>query len=338
MRLGALIAPPLLALALAAPAAGAAADARIAALQVALRANGVYDGTVDGLSGPRTANAVRAIQVRAKITVDGVVGPETRKALGKLGRPGLGTRTLETGMQGWDVASLQFRLAVRGFPSGTFDGDFGEHTDAAVRRFQEWAGLEPDGVAGPATTRALARPPATSPVALSPPLYVPYTDVFGPRGSRMHTGIDFPAPSRDAGPRRASGHRHRHPLVGRLREHGRAQAQARREHRVRAPVGHPRQARRARRCRATDRARRSDRLRDGTAPALRASRARRGDRPGSRVQVVRSSRSSARCSATDRSPDRCGTHVRRPTSARARSTCSPCPSSEAVPVHTCAGS
>ena len=195
MRLGALIAPPLLALALAAPAAGAAADARIAALQVALRANGVYNGTVDGLSGPRTANAVRAIQVRAKITVDGVVGPETRKALGKLGRPGLGTRTLETGMQGWDVASLQFRLAVRGFPSGAFDGDFGEHTDAAVRRFQEWAGLEPDGVAGPATTRALARPPATSPVRLSPPLYGPYTDVFGPRGSRMHTGIDFPAPS-----------------------------------------------------------------------------------------------------------------------------------------------
>jgi murein DD-endopeptidase MepM/ murein hydrolase activator NlpD len=29
---------------------------------------------------------------------------------------------------------------------------------------------------------------------LSPPLYVPYTDVFGPRGVRMHTGVDFPAP------------------------------------------------------------------------------------------------------------------------------------------------
>ena len=195
MRLGALIAPPLLALALAAPAAGAAADARVAALQVALRANGVYDGAVDGLSGPQTEHAVRAIQVRAKITVDGVVGPKTRKALGKLGRPGLGTRALEHGMQGWDVASLQFRLAVRGFPSGTFDGEFGARTDAAVRRFQAWVGLRPDGVAGPATTRALARLPASSPVVLTPPLYVPYTDVFGPRGARMHTGIDFPAPT-----------------------------------------------------------------------------------------------------------------------------------------------
>lgn len=195
MRLGALIAPPLLALALAAPAAGAAADARVAALQVALRANGVYSGTVDGLNGPQTEQAVRAVQRRAKITVDGIVGPETRKALGKLGRPGLGTRTLEIGMQGWDVASLQFRLALRGFPSGTFDGDFGQRTDAAVRRFQEWAGLEPDGVAGPATTRALARAPATSPIALAPPLFVPYTGVFGPRGARMHTGVDFPGPT-----------------------------------------------------------------------------------------------------------------------------------------------
>jgi murein DD-endopeptidase MepM/ murein hydrolase activator NlpD len=195
MRLGAFIAPPLLAFALVGPAAGAVADARVAALQVALRANGVYDGTVDGLAGPQTEHAVRVIQVRAKITVDGVVGPETRKALGKLGRPGLGTRTLEAGMQGWDVASLQFRLAMRGFPSGAFDGHFGRHTDAAVRRFQEWSGLEQDGVAGPATTRALARAPAVSPVRLSPPLYVPYTDVFGPRGARMHTGVDFPAPS-----------------------------------------------------------------------------------------------------------------------------------------------
>jgi murein DD-endopeptidase MepM/ murein hydrolase activator NlpD len=194
MRLGALIAPPLLALALAlaAPAAGAAADARIAALQVALRANGVYDGTVDGLSGPQTEQAVRLIQKRAKIAVDGVVGPQTRKALGKLGRPGFGTRALAEGMRGWDVASLQFRLAVRGFPSGTFDGHFGPRTDAAVRRFQAWAGLEQDGVAGPATTRALARPPVTSPVGISRPLSGPYTGVFGPRGARMHTGLDFP--------------------------------------------------------------------------------------------------------------------------------------------------
>ncbi len=195
MRIGALIAPPLLALALAAPAAGAGADARVAALQVALRANGVYSGDVDGLNGPGTAAAVRTFQARAKLTVDGVVGPATRKALGPLGRPGLGTRGLSAGMRGWDVASLQFRLAVRGFPSGGFDGVFGPQTEAAVRRFQDWAGLVEDGAVGPATTLALAAPPATSPVRFAPPLYVPYTDGFGPRGARMHTGLDFPAPT-----------------------------------------------------------------------------------------------------------------------------------------------
>ena len=194
MRVGALIAPPLLALVLAAPAGGAIRDASVAALQVALRSHGLYGGTVDGLRGPATEVAVRELQARAKISVDGVVGPATRKALGKLGRPGLGTRALTEGMRGWDVASLQFRLAMHGFPSGTFDGHFGPRTDAAVRYFQEWAGLTPDGVAGPATTRALAAPEPTSPITFAPPLYAPYTDLFGPRGARMHTGVDFPAP------------------------------------------------------------------------------------------------------------------------------------------------
>ena len=195
MRFGAIIAPPLLALALAAPAAGAAGEARVAALQVALRAHGVYKGSVDGLAGPATADAIRQIQARAKITVDGVVGPQTRKVLGALGRPGLGTRSLVTGMRGWDVASLQFRLAQHGFPSGTFDGHFGPRTEAAVHRYQEWAGLVQDGAVGPATMRALAAPPPTSPISFAPPLYVPSTDGFGPRGARMHTGLDFPAPN-----------------------------------------------------------------------------------------------------------------------------------------------
>ena len=98
-------------------------------------------------------------------------------------------------MRGWDVASLQFRLALHGFPSGTFDGDFGPRTDAAVRRYQRWAGLTSDGEVGPATTLSLARPPARSLVSISSPIPVPATDGFGPRGARMHTGLDFPAPT-----------------------------------------------------------------------------------------------------------------------------------------------
>jgi peptidoglycan hydrolase-like protein with peptidoglycan-binding domain len=184
----------LLALAGAGPAA-AAGDAGVAALQVGLRAKGLYAGTVDGVLGPETTEGVRKLQRRAGLDVDGVPGADTRAALGRFGRPALGTRMLAGRMVGWDVAQLQFLLAWQGFPSGPFDGRFGPRTEAALRRFQEWAGLQPDGAAGPATLTALRAEPPASPVALSWPLPTPMTDPFGPRGARFHTGIDFPAPT-----------------------------------------------------------------------------------------------------------------------------------------------
>ena len=51
-------------------------------------------------------------------TPDGVAGPRTRRALGRLGRPTLGSRTLRFGAVGADVAALQFALAWQGSPSG----------------------------------------------------------------------------------------------------------------------------------------------------------------------------------------------------------------------------
>ena len=148
-----------------APAAHAAGRPSVAALQVALRAHGLYSGTIDGQPGPGTQAAVRSFQARNGLVVDGVAGAQTRRALGRRGRPRLGTRPLSSGKVGWDVASLQFKLAWRGFPSGPMDGGFGARTDAALRRFQTWAGLGADGVAGPATYRALRRPIPRSPLS-----------------------------------------------------------------------------------------------------------------------------------------------------------------------------
>jgi lysozyme family protein len=182
-------------IALATPAAAAVGKPNVAALQVALRARGLYVGTIDGLAGPSTTTAVRHLQRRARIAVDGVAGPQTRTALGRYARHRFGTRLLNLGKSGWDVAALQFALATHGFPSGTFDGGFGPHTDAALRRFQRFANLGADGVAGPATYAALRRPPARSPISLRRPVRAPLGDRFGPRDNRFHTGIDFTAPS-----------------------------------------------------------------------------------------------------------------------------------------------
>jgi len=182
-------------LALAAPAAAAVGKPNVAALQVALRARGLYVGTIDGLAGPSTTTAVRRLQRRARIAVDGVAGPQTRTALGRYARHRFGTRLLNMGKSGWDVAALQFALATHGFPSGTFDGGFGPHTDAALRRFQRFAKLGADGVAGPATYAALRRPPARCPSSLRRPVRAPLGDRFGPRDNRFHTGIDFTASS-----------------------------------------------------------------------------------------------------------------------------------------------
>ncbi len=174
MRIRAFLALPVVLTAAAlVPQASAAADPGVAALQVGLHARGLYRGPIDGITGPGTQRAIRRLQARARISVDGVVGPKTRRALGRFARHRLGSRPLRFGKAGWDVASLQFQLAEHGFPSGTFDGIFGRHIDAALRRFQEWAGLKADGVAGPATLGALTGPPPTIPLPLAWPMTAP---------------------------------------------------------------------------------------------------------------------------------------------------------------------
>jgi murein DD-endopeptidase MepM/ murein hydrolase activator NlpD len=195
MRTRAFLALPVVLLAATLTPRAAAWDPGVAALQVGLHSRGLYAGPIDGITGPATQKAIRKLQAHARISVDGVVGPKTRRALGRFARHRLGQRQLRIGKAGWDVASLQFQLAEHGFPSGSFDGIFGPHIDAALRRFQEYADLKVDGVAGPATLAALGKPPAAIPLPLEWPLTVPVLgDRFGPRGKRWHPGIDLPAP------------------------------------------------------------------------------------------------------------------------------------------------
>jgi murein DD-endopeptidase MepM/ murein hydrolase activator NlpD len=185
------------ALALTTPTAAAAARGSpgVAALQVALRGAGVYAGDIDGRAGPQTRRAVRLLQRRRGLVVDGIAGPVTLRALGRRGRPRYASRAITLGARGRDVGELQFLLAWQGFPSGPMDGGFGPRTRAALVRFQAWAGLSADGIAGRATLAALLRPPPRTPVALLRPVAGRLGDGFGPRGNWFHTGLDFEAPT-----------------------------------------------------------------------------------------------------------------------------------------------
>ena len=65
--------------------------------------------------------------------------------------------TLRFGSDGWQVKRLQKLLRQHNLfpPEAKVDGDFGEITEAAVKALQELNDLNPDGIVGPMTWRAL---------------------------------------------------------------------------------------------------------------------------------------------------------------------------------------
>jgi hypothetical protein len=144
-----------------APTAGARVDPQVAGLQVALRAFGVYTGAIDGIAGPSTRRGVMRFQKRVGLAPDGKAGPATRRALGPLGRPLFGKRTMRRGLFGWDVAVLQFLLARRG-ELVPVDGYFDARTERALRHFQKARQLATDGIAGSRTFAAFTRPASTA--------------------------------------------------------------------------------------------------------------------------------------------------------------------------------
>ncbi|MDJ0707372.1 MAG: peptidoglycan-binding protein [Leptolyngbyaceae cyanobacterium MO_188.B28] len=65
--------------------------------------------------------------------------------------------TLRRGMYGAAITQLQERLQSLGIYSGVIDGVFGPETESAVIEAQRKFDLQPDGIVGPATWRAILR-------------------------------------------------------------------------------------------------------------------------------------------------------------------------------------
>lgn len=138
-------------------------------------------GSVDGVAGSKTIEAVVLFQKINDIEADGIAGPKTLNILfsGKNEpantQPSANnpvndsqensetvlpvTSVLRIGSKGSPVMILQSRLNELGFSTGTPDGDFGPRTCGALINFQRANGLLADGIAGPATIKQMFNNP-----------------------------------------------------------------------------------------------------------------------------------------------------------------------------------
>jgi peptidoglycan hydrolase-like protein with peptidoglycan-binding domain len=92
------------------------------------------------------------------------------------GIAGVGTAeaatTLRQGARGQEVVQLQQRLTELRYDVGKVDGVFGQTTRHAVVAFQKANGLARDGIVGPRTRAALAKPVAVAPSRVQTGRYV----------------------------------------------------------------------------------------------------------------------------------------------------------------------
>ncbi|MBE5793345.1 MAG: peptidoglycan-binding protein [Clostridiales bacterium] len=160
-------------------------------LQKALKILGYYDGRLDGDYGSGTTAAVKAYQKDHKLEADGVAGRSTVKSIfgscaktsmnaelngsasnkktsvssttntskyktvNSIGEIGSAPSPTKKGSSGTNVVKLQQALEYLGYYDGAIDGDYGEGTVAAVKKFQTKRGLKADGVAGNGTIRVI---------------------------------------------------------------------------------------------------------------------------------------------------------------------------------------
>ena len=186
-----------------APATASAASSRVAALQVALRAHGVYAGTVDGLTARarRPACAASSAAPGSSPTASSARAPAGRSA------PRAATRSARARCAAATAGGTSPRCSSRSRCTASRAARSTAASAPHRERRPAPAGLRrPDRRrrrrAGHAR-RALT-PPVRAP-ALRRPIDAPLGDRYGPRGNRFHAGLDFPAPTGTAVTAAASG-------------------------------------------------------------------------------------------------------------------------------------
>jgi peptidoglycan hydrolase-like protein with peptidoglycan-binding domain len=136
-------------------------------VQNRLRQAGVYSGQIDGIWGADSQAALERYQQSHQLQVTGQLNQATAATLG------LDQGTLLTvpaavaapvpppgdQLRPASVKAIQGRLRSLGFYNGAVDGVWGSGTQAAIERFQQGRGLQPNGQLNPATVAAMGLAP-----------------------------------------------------------------------------------------------------------------------------------------------------------------------------------
>jgi peptidoglycan hydrolase-like protein with peptidoglycan-binding domain len=125
-----------------------------AELQAALKAAGFYNGPVDGVYGPATVDAVKALQEKAGLAQTGLVDRATAGTLSsELAAKGgsLGAQSIAS------TAALQTVLTLAGYWSGPIDGQWTDALTSSLKSFQKALGVPVTGAVDAATLDALQK-------------------------------------------------------------------------------------------------------------------------------------------------------------------------------------
>ena len=143
------------------PIAAFAYTPKIASIQELLARRGFDPGSIDGVKGSSTTEAIIAAQTFYKLEADGVIGSKTLAALQSdfyedrgisLATP---SDAANPSNKSDAIMNLQQLLSDRGFYGGAIDGISGSMTKEAIILAQKTYGLTADGVAGSLTLAAL---------------------------------------------------------------------------------------------------------------------------------------------------------------------------------------
>ena len=122
------------------------------ALQTSLSTAGYYDGPVDGVYGPATADAVAQLQTDEGLPATGFVDQATALAL-QAAIDATGEEAEQQAVA--HTAAVQSILLVAGYWNGEIDGEWSDALTAAVKELQTDLGVPATGVIDAATLSAV---------------------------------------------------------------------------------------------------------------------------------------------------------------------------------------